>query len=146
MKSTVIRIAVCLMTFTAVNLNFAQDVYSSLEGKSFKCRLTEITPPDVDRMPRIILEEFRFTGRSIASSFLKTYITEDIPFSAQIDERRAVAFTVVDFNSNAEGTKDNLPVKIDFKGSIVGFIGLNGELSITYNGIEEKYMVESLQP
>jgi hypothetical protein len=125
---------------------YAQDNSAGLNGKQFRCRITEITPPDVDRMPMVYEEVIAFEGGKITSDFLKKFITDDVPFTASIDERRAIAFTVVEFEASGNGTKGESPVSIAYKGNVVGYVGLNGEILINGNGIQEKYIVETVNP
>ena len=130
----------------AFELPAQEDAYAGLSGKTFLCRITEITPPDVDRMPRSYDEVIRFDNGKINSDFLKRFVAEDVPFTAAIDYRRAVAFTVVEFSANANGTYSDRPVTLSCKGNVVGYVGLNGEITVSGNGFEERYSVESRNP
>ena len=142
MKVLYITIFVAL----AMNGSFAQDSSAGLNGRQFKCRITEITPPDVDRMPMVYDEVISFEAGKLVSNFMKRFINEDVPYSAGIDERRAVAFTVVTFEAQGNGRKGDSPVSITYTGSVAGYVGLYGEILINGNGIREKYIVETLNP
>ncbi len=132
-----------LMSETEVN---AQDNSAGLNGKQFKCRITEITPPDVDRMPMVYEEIISFDNGMLKSDFVKKFTSSDIPFTASIDGRRAVAFTVVVFNAGGNGNRGNDPVSITYNGNVIAYAGLSGEILISGNGFSEKYLVETLNP
>ncbi len=137
-----------LMIFVALATSgsIAQDSSAGLEGRQFRCRITEITPPDVDRMPMVYDEVITFKTGRLVSDFMKRFINEDVPYSASIDDRRAVAFTVVTFEAQGNGTKGDSPVSITYKGNIAGYVGLYGEILINGSGFQEKYIVETLNP
>ena len=111
-----IAVAFTLSILSSAEIRAQEDAYAGLSGKTFLCRITEITPPDVDRMPRSYEDVMRFDNGRINSNFLKRFVAEDIPFTAAIDYRRAIAFTVVEFSANAG------------------------------SGFEEKYSVETVNP
>lgn len=142
----VIAVAFTLSILCSAEIRAQEDAYAGLSGKTFLCRITEITPPDVDRMPRSYDEVIRFDNGKINSDFLKRFVAEDVPFTAAIDYRRAVAFTVVEFSANANGTYSDRPVTLSYKGNVVGYVGLNGEITVSGNGFEERYSVESRNP
>ncbi len=144
--SQMIGFAFIAFFFLATELPAQEDAYAGLSGKVFLCRITEITPPDVDRMPRTYDEVIRFDNGKINSDFLKRFVAEDIPFTAAIDYRRAVAFTVVEFSANANGMYSDRPVALSYKGNVVGYVGLNGEITVAGNGFEERYSVETRNP
>lgn len=130
----------------AMSGSVAQDSSAGLNGRQFRCRITEITPPDVDRMPMVYDEVISFEAGKLVSNFMKRFIYEDVPYSAGIDERRAVAFTVVNFEAQGNGTKGDSPVSITYTGNIAGYVGLYGQILINGNGFQEKYIVETLNP
>ena len=137
-----------MATFVALAMSgsIAQDNSAGLEGRQFKCRISEITPPDVDRMPMVYDEVITFEAGRLVSDFMKRFISEDVPYSASIDDRRAVAFTVVAFEAQGNGTKGDSSVSITYTGNIAGYVGLYGEILINGNGFQEKYIVETLNP
>jgi hypothetical protein len=142
-----IFLTTCLIIALTSSGGFSQsDQFAGLNGRQFICKITEITPPDVDRMPMFYDEVIRFEGGKISSDFLKRFIAEDVPFSATVDDRRAIAFTVVEFSASGNGQKGDSPVSITYKGNVVGYIGLNGEIEITGNGTTERYSVQSVNP
>lgn len=141
-----IAVAFASSILISAEIRAQEDAYAGLSGKTFLCRITEITPPDVDRMPRSYEDVMRFDNGRINSNFLKRFVAEDIPFTAAIDYRRAIAFTVVEFSANANGLYSDRPVSLSCKGNVVGYTGLNGEIIIAGSGFEEKYSVETVNP
>lgn len=142
---TLILCAGIILCITAWEVK-AQDNSAGLNGKEFRCRITEITPPDVDRMPMIFEEVVSFDNGLLRSEFLKKFTLSDFPFAASIDERRAIAFTVVMFESTGNGNKGSEPVSIKYSGNVVAYAGLNGEILISGNGVSEKFLVETFNP
>ncbi len=146
MKQMILLILVGLFLLIAEKQVNAQDNSAGLNGKQFRCRITEITPPDVDRMPMVYEEIISFDNGMLKSEFMKKFTSSDFPFTASIDERRAIAFTVVMFDASGNGNRGTDRVSINYSGNVVAYAGLNGEILISGNGISEKYLVETLIP
>ena len=68
----VFAIAFIASMLFAFELPAQEDAYAGLSGKTFLCRITEITPPDVDRMPRSYDEVIRFDNGKINSDLLNS--------------------------------------------------------------------------
>lgn len=145
-KSSIIISALLLLLFVNEMIHAQADEYAGMNGKQYVCRITEITPPDVDRMPVFSTETVIFENGRIVFDFLRRFESESIQYTAAIDERRAVAFTVVEFRSETAGSRSGIPVEVSFTGSVVGYVGLSGEIRVTGNGIDEKFTVESVNP
>lgn len=145
-KLTIMKLIFCIAVFFALITEAFSQNDAGLNGREFKCRFTEITPPDVDRMPKYFEETVYFEDGKLSFGFLKRYDSGSVPFSAEIDERRMVAFTVVNFSSSGDGKAGDFPVSITFDGSVLGYVGLSGELRITGSYGTERFIVESLTP
>ncbi|HMS65945.1 MAG TPA: hypothetical protein PKD83_11915 [Ignavibacteria bacterium] len=120
---------------------------SELDGKTFTGKATEITPPDVDRMPIVYDETISFRdGKLFCESFNKyADAPSDINYTSEIDYRRAIAHTVVNFNSTSAGIVNGESVNLEIKGSVIAYKNLNGTLLITYpDKSEVKFLIEGI--
>jgi len=66
---TLISLIIILISFSGLTISAADD---DLNGKIFYGKATEITPPDIDRMPRIYDEEIRLMQTVIIHQRLMT--------------------------------------------------------------------------
>ena len=115
-----------------------------LDGKIFYGKATEITFPDVDRMPLVIDETISFQNGKIDSEILKEYSASDCNYYSEIDGRRAIAFTVVEFNVSTNGQFGGREAAIDFSGEVIGYARLVGTIVIRYSdNTEVKYSVQA---
>ncbi len=133
-------LAVCMICIN----NAAHSQQLNFNDKIFNGRLTEITPPDVDRMPKVFDETIRFSGDKVFSHFLKNFSVDECPYYMEVDGRRAVAVDVWIMKFSAEGMKDGKKVSIEFSGDVMAHDTFSGELTIKYpDNSEEKYLLEA---
>lgn len=119
--------------------------YDSLNGKIFEGRATEITPPDVDRMPMVHTEVIRFENGVIHSKVLNIYGVESCAYTSQLDDRRAVAMNVMTFNTNSQGVFDGRNFNAVFTGEVMGDKTLSGTLTIHFSdNTDVKYLIEAV--
>ncbi|MCY7361798.1 MAG: hypothetical protein LH629_06980 [Ignavibacteria bacterium] len=117
-----------------------------LNGKIFYGTATEVTSPDVDRMPKVYDEIITFQDGKLNCETIKNFsdAIEENYYSAAIDDRRAVALTVVNFNSVIKANLNGAPVTIDFTGNVIGNSRLNGILIISNpDKCEVKFLIEA---
>jgi len=117
-----------------------------LNGKVFYGTATEVTSPDVDRMPKVYDEIITFQDRKLYCETIKNFsdAIEENYYCAAIDDRRAIALTVVNFNSAIKANLNGVPVTIDFSGNVIGDSRLNGILIITNpDKSEVKFLIEA---
>ncbi|MBS1553043.1 MAG: hypothetical protein JST15_13340 [Bacteroidetes bacterium] len=118
---------------------------NDLDGKIFYGKATEITPPYVDRMPRIYDEVIKFENGKLLCETFRNYSDADSYYSSVIDERRAIAYKVVTFNSFSTGSYNGESVSIEFTGNIIGDTRLNGTIIIRFpDNSELKFIVEAV--
>jgi hypothetical protein len=73
MQSRLLMMATIFVAL-AMSGSVAQDSSAGLEGRQFRCRISEITPPDVDRMPMVYDEVISFEAGRLVSDFMKRFI------------------------------------------------------------------------
>ncbi len=115
-----------------------------LNGRIFYGKATELTPPDVDRMPRIYDEVIKFENGKLFCETFRNYSDADSYFTSYVDSRRAIAYKVVVFNSTSTGYYNGESVEMDFSGNIIGDTRLNGTITIRYQDNSElKFLIEA---
>lgn len=131
-----------LVVFFIAASSFGQQL--NFNEKTFRGRFTEITPPDVDRMPKVFNETISFTNDKVLSDFLKGYDVGEVTYLMEVDDRRAVAVDVWVLKFSADGTRDGEKVHFEFQGDIMSHDHLSGELVIAYpDRTQEKYLLEA---
>ncbi len=131
------------MLLTA-GISSAQNSEANLNGKVFKGRATELTPPNVDRMPRVYDEYIRFDNGKIYSEIFKMYDVKDCNYLAAVDDRRMIALKVETFNAGSTGKFEGQNVTLEFSGSVIGDKELSGTIIIRYaDDSEIKFLVEA---
>ena len=114
------------------SMSFAQGSDVNLDGNIFTGTASEITSPDVDRMPIVQNESISFSEGKINSDVLKIYSADNCNYIAAIDDRRMIAMKVVNVQYSSEGTIDGKNVTIIFNGNIIGDRMLSGNLTVKY--------------
>lgn len=133
---TIISILLILLPLSV----FAQN---DLNGKIFYGKATEILPPDVDRMPRVIDEIITFQNGVVSCESFKNVSVEQSSYSSEVDGKRAIAFAVVKFNSSARNDRDGREVSVAFSGEVIGYQRLIGTIIINDAGTETQYSVQA---
>ena len=138
---TLISIIILLISFSGLTMSQADD---DLNGKIFYGKATEITPPDIDRMPRIYDEEIRFENGKLYCETFRNYSDADSYYSSAVDDRRAIAYKVIVFNSLSTGYYNGESVSIEFTGNIIGDTRLNGTITVRLQDSSEiKFLIEA---
>ena len=141
MKHT--KFFILFLIFLSVNV-FGKTNNDDLNGKTFRGKATEITPPNIDRMPIVHNEFIKFENGKLYSDVFKIYSVDECNYSAAVDDRRAIALKVVTFNAGSSGKIDGQDVYIELSGSVVGERGLSGTITIHYpDNSEVKFLVEA---
>lgn len=138
---TIVSVLV-ISVYSFANLDFDQKSQiiktnkndDELDGKTFTGTATEITPPDIDRMPIVYNETIVFQGGKLICESFKKYVdsNSDTFYNSEIDWRRAIAYTVVNFNSSVSGNVSGETVNIEFSGTVIAYKNLSGNLIIRY--------------
>jgi len=124
---------------------FSQDLNADINGTVFYGTATEVTSPDVDRMPVIFNETIRFDDGKVDSEILKIYSADNCNYTAITDERRMMAFKVVNVQFYSQGIIDGINVNIEFSGNIIGENRLYGNMCIKYPDSSEMIYTVSAQ-
>jgi hypothetical protein len=114
------------------SMSLAQGSDINLDGNLFTGTASEITSPDVDRMPMVLNESISFSEGKINSDVLKIYSADNCKYTAITDDRRMIAMKVVNVQYNSEGIIDGKNVTIVFNGNIIGDKMLSGNLTVKY--------------
>ncbi len=139
---TLISIIIILISFSGFTISAADD---DLNGKIFYGKATEITPPDIDRMPRIYDEVIKFENGKLFCETFRNYSDADSYYSSAVDDRRAIAYKVTVFNSSSTGYFNGEPVSIEFTGNIIGNTRLNGTVTVRFPDTSEiKFIIEAI--
>ncbi len=126
------KILIFLAIVCISKTGFAQFTDADLNGTEFYGTATEVTSPDTDRMPIVLNEKIRFDSRKVNSEILKIYSADNCSYTAVIDDRRMMAFKVVNVQFFSPGIIDGINVNIEFSGNIVGDKRLYGYLTVKY--------------
>ncbi len=134
---------ILILLFLAISFKFsAAQTVQDLNGYTFTGTATELTPPDVDRMPLYYNESIRFENGKIYSDVLKKFSINESDYTSEIDMRRMIAVKVVSFKSTGVGKMGGEDVSIEFSGEVYGDAKLSGELKIIYsNNNEVKFII-----
>lgn len=143
-----------ISVYSFANLDFVQKSQviknnnsdDELDGKTFTGTATEITPPDVDRMPIVYNETITFQDGKLSCDSFNKYAdaSTDIFYNSEIDGRRAIAYTVINFNSFAKGNINGENVSLEFSGNIIAYKTLSGNLIIRYPDEREvKFFIQA---
>ncbi len=139
---TLISLIIILISFSGLTISAADD---DLNGKIFYGKATEITPPDIDRMPRIYDEVIKFENGKLFCETFRNYSDADSYYSSAVDDRRAIAYKVILFNSSSTGYFNGEPVSIEFTGNIIGNTRLNGTVTVRFPDTSEiKFIIEAI--
>jgi len=139
LKLNIVFLAIMSLAFSK-----SYSIDGDLNGKIFYGKATEIISSDVDRMPLVIEETISFQNGKIDSEILKEYSVSDCNYYSEIDGRRAIAFTVVEFNISAKGQVGGREAAIDFSGEVIGYVRLVGTIVIRYSdNTEVRYSVQA---
>ena len=126
------KILIFLAFVYITDTGFSQDLNADISGTVFYGTATEVTSPDVDRMPIVFNETIRFDDEKVYSDILKIYYADKCNYTAITDERRMMAFKVVNVQYFSKGIIDGINVNIEFSGNIIGENRLYGNLCIKY--------------
>ncbi|MFZ1323429.1 MAG: hypothetical protein WAT71_17900 [Ignavibacteria bacterium] len=129
-KLTLFSILVLSLIFINIQNTYSQ-TSADLNGSRFRGKAEEQTPPDVDRMPIMLVELIIFADGKISGEVLNKYSVSECSYSAEIDERRMIAVKVINFISECQGVYENENVTLKFKGSIYGDLWMSGDIVIT---------------
>lgn len=154
-KLLIILSVISLTVFSFINhdviknplFNKSKTNDKELDGKTFTGTATEITPPDIDRMPKVYNETISFQDNKLICESFKNYIDSntDVFYESAIDDRRLIAYTVVNFNSSAEGYINGEKVNLELNGSVIAYKNLSGTLIIRYPDKNEiKFFIEAV--
>ena len=141
------KILIFLALVCISKTGFAQFTDADLNGTEFYGTATEVTSPDIDRMPVMLNEIIRFENGKVNSDFLKIYSADKCFYTAVIDDRRMMAFKVVNVQFFSLGILDGINVNIEFSGNIIGDKRLYGNMTIKYseNRVENYTISAELQ-
>lgn len=106
---------------------------SELNGMIFKGTATEITPPDVDRMPVFFNITLIFENGSLRTDAAANYSINESAYSSEIDGRRMIALKVVNFKANTSGSINDENANIEFSGEVYGDAKLSGVMTIKFH-------------
>ena len=135
-------IIILLISFSGLTMSQADD---DLNGKIFYGKATEVTPPDIDRMPRIYDEVIKFENGKLFCETFRNYSDADSYYSSAVDDRRAIAYKVIVFNSSSTGYYNGESVSIEFTGNIIGDTRLNGTVTVRFQDNSEiKFAIEAI--
>lgn len=136
------KIVLILFILTISKISLAQNSAADLNGKIFRGTATEITSPDIDRMPVVYDELIRFENGKLFSQVLNIYSANDCSYTSAVDDRRMIALKVIEFNSEAAGKADGKDVSVNFSGNVFGDAKLSGTFVIKYpDGSEIQFLV-----
>ena len=139
------KILIFLALVYIADTGFSQDLNADINGTVFNGTATEVTSPDVDRMPVIFNETIRFVDGKVDSEILKIYSADNCNYTAITDERRMMAFKVVNVQFYSQGIIDGINVNIEFSGNIIGENRLYGNMCIKYPDSSEMIYTVSAQ-
>lgn len=135
-------IIILLISFSGLTMSQADD---DLNGKIFYGKATEVTPPDIDRMPRSYDEVIKFENGKLFCETFRNYSDADSYYSSAVDDRRAIAYKVIVFNSSSTGYYNGESVSIEFTGNIIGDTRLNGTVTVRFQDNSEiKFAIEAI--
>lgn len=126
------KILIFLAFVYIADTGFSQDLNADINGYVFNGTATEVTSPDVDRMPVVFSETIRFDDGKVNSDILKIYSADNCDYTAITDERRMMAFKVVNVQFFTTGNIDGINVNIEFSGNIIGDKRLYGNMCVKY--------------
>lgn len=128
-----------IASFFLAEFCHAQD---ALEGKIFSGKATEILDHAEDRVLRVMNETLKFQNGRIESEVLKTYSVPGCNYTSEIDYRRAIAFTIVNFKTDCE-TIGTDSANVSITGDVIGYSRLIATITIKYpDNTEIKYSVQ----
>lgn len=139
MKITLILIMVFIS-----QVSNAQRSLVYLDGKTFRGTATEITPPDIDRMPKVFAESISFSNGMMTATTLRNFSVSETPYWYEKDERRMIATDVYVIKAKPTGEKDGTSVEIEFTGDASDGTKLTGILVVKFSdNYEETYSIEA---
>lgn len=138
------KIIILTMILLSAGISLSQDNNVDINGNIFHGKATEITPPDVDRMPQIYDETILFQNGKLECETFKKYRAGESAYSSYVDNRRAIAMEVICFRTSSSGIINGQPAVINFAGNIIGRQKLNGTITIIYNdNSETNFIIEA---